>query len=85
MPVTSLSSMKRMAELAGGSRFPAKLLKALQRAGDSSTAVREIGLHYATEQCADLLDNGVAGIHLYTLNQSTATREICQRLGLVHG
>ncbi|MCX6964031.1 MAG: methylenetetrahydrofolate reductase [NAD(P)H] [Verrucomicrobia bacterium] len=85
MPVTSLSSMKRMAELAGGSRFPAKLLKALQRANGTPEAVREIGLHYATEQCADLLDNGVAGIHLYTLNQSTATREICQRLGLVQG
>jgi len=85
MPVTSLSSMKRMAELAGGSRFPAKLLKALQRANGTPEAVREIGLHYATEQCADLLDNGVAGIHLYTLNQSTATREICQRLGLVRG
>ena len=83
MPVTSLGSMKRMAELAGGSRFPAKLLKALQRANGAPEAVREIGLHYATEQCADLLDNGVAGIHLYTLNQSTATREICQRLGLV--
>jgi methylenetetrahydrofolate reductase (NADPH) len=85
MPVTSLGSMKRMAELAGGSRFPAKLLKALQRANGTPEAVREIGLHYATEQCADLLDNGVAGIHLYTLNQSTATREICQRLGLVRG
>jgi len=83
MPVTSLSSMKRMAELAGGSRFPAKLLKALQRANGTPEAVREIGLHYATEQCADLLDNGVAGIHLYTLNQSTATRDICQRLGIV--
>jgi len=82
MPVTSLGSMKRMAELAGGSRFPAKLLKALQRANGAPEAVREIGLHYATEQCADLLDNGVAGIHLYTLNQSTATRDICQRLGL---
>lgn len=82
MPVTSLSSMKRMAELAGGARYPARLLKALQRAGDSTEAVRQIGLHYATEQCADLLDNNVAGIHLYTLNQSTATREICQRLGV---
>jgi methylenetetrahydrofolate reductase (NADPH) len=82
MPVTSLGSMKRMAELAGGSRFPAKLLKALQRANGTPEAVREIGLHYATEQCANLLDQGVAGIHLYTLNQSTATREICQRLGL---
>ncbi len=82
MPVSSLSSMKRMAELAGGARYPARLLKALQRAGDSAEAVRQIGLHYATEQCADLLDNHVAGIHLYTLNQSTAPREICQRLGV---
>jgi methylenetetrahydrofolate reductase (NADPH) len=81
MPVTSLSSMKRMAELAGGARFPARLLKALRRGGDSTDAVRQIGLHYATEQCADLLDQGVAGIHFYTLNQSTSTREICQRLG----
>ena len=81
MPVTSLSSMKRMAELAGGARFSARLLKALQRGGDSPEAIRQIGLHFATEQCADLLDQGVAGIHFYTLNQSTATREICQRLG----
>lgn len=81
MPVTSLSSMKRMAELAGGARFPARLLKALQRGGNSPESIRQVGLHYATEQCADLLDQGVAGIHFYTLNQSTATREICQRLG----
>jgi methylenetetrahydrofolate reductase (NADPH) len=72
-----------MAELAGGARFPARLVKALQRAGESGEAFRQIGLHYATEQCADLLDQGVAGIHLYTLNQSTATREICQRLGIL--
>ncbi|MEI8292830.1 MAG: methylenetetrahydrofolate reductase [NAD(P)H] [bacterium] len=83
MPVTSQASMRRMAELAGGARFPARLLKALQRAGGSAEAFRQIGLHYATEQCADLLDNKVAGIHLYTLNQSTATREICQRLGIL--
>lgn len=81
MPVTSLSSMKRMAELAGGARFSARLLKALQRGGESPEAIRQVGLHHATEQCADLLDQGVAGIHFYTLNQSTATREICQRLG----
>ena len=82
MPVASPSSMRRMAELAGGARFPARLLKALQRAGNSAEAFRQIGLHYATEQCADLMDHDTAGIHLYTLNQSTATREICQRLGL---
>lgn len=82
MPVTSINSMRRMAELAGGARFPARLLRALQRAGENDEAVREAGLHYATEQCADLLDNEVAGLHFYTLNQSGATQEICRRLGL---
>lgn len=82
MPVTSLSSMKRMAELAGGTRFPARLLKALFRFKDDTEAVRQAGLHHATEQCADLLNNSVAGLHFYTLNQSTSTREICSRLGL---
>lgn len=82
MPVTSLQGLRRMADLAGGSRFPARLLKALQRAGSDEEAVRRIGIHYATEQCADLLHNGVAGIHFYTLNQSSATREIYANLGL---
>lgn len=82
MPITSTNGMRRMADLAGGSRFPAKLLKALARAGNDPEAVRRVGLHYATEQCADLLDQGVAGIHFYTLNQSSATREIYANLGL---
>lgn len=82
MPVTGIAGMRRMAELAGGARFPAKLLKALDRASSDPAAVRRVGIHYATEQCADLLHNGVAGIHFYTLNQSDATRTIYENLGL---
>lgn len=82
MPVTSLGGLQRMAELAAGARFPAQLLKALARANGDEAAVRRIGIHYATAQCADLLDHGVKGIHFYTLNQSTATLEIFNRLGL---
>jgi len=82
MPVTSLGGMRRMGELAGGARFPAKLLKALGRAGGDADAVRRVGVHYATEQCSDLLNNGVAGLHFYTLNQSDATRTIYSNLGL---
>lgn len=82
MPVTSLSGMKRMAQLALGARFPARLTKALMRAQDDAAAVRNVGIHWATEQCRDLLDNGVQGIHLYTLNKSDATRQIYQSLGL---
>ena len=81
MPVVSLSGMKRMAQLALGARIPAKLLRALARATDPE-AVKRVGIHWATEQCRDLLDNQVRGIHLYTLNKSDATQQIYQSLGL---
>jgi methylenetetrahydrofolate reductase (NADPH) len=80
MPVTTTTGLRRMAELSGGSVFPARMLKALARAGNDADAIRRVGLHYATEQCADLLDNKVRGIHFYTLNQSNATREIYANL-----
>lgn len=82
MPITSAKGMGRMAELAAGSRFPAPLLRALRRADDDPDAVRRVGLHWATEQCRDLLDHKVAGLHLYTLNRSKATREIYRTLGV---
>jgi methylenetetrahydrofolate reductase (NADPH) len=82
MPVSSLQGMKRMAELAAGARYPAKLLRALDRAKSSPESVERVGIHYAAEQCAGLLDGGVDGIHFYTLNKSRATREIYHSLGL---
>ena len=82
MPITSAKGMQRMADLAAGARFPAKLLRAVERAGDDTEAVERVGIHYATQQCADLLDHGVKGFHLYTLNRSRATREIYASLGL---
>jgi len=82
MPITSLAGMRRMAQLALGARFPAKLLRALDRAANDPEAVKRVGIHWATEQCRDLLDNQVRGIHFYTLNRSDATRQIYQNLGL---
>lgn len=82
MPVTSVSGMKRMAQLAGRARFPAALLRGLNRAEDDADAIRRVGVHWATEQCRDLLDRGVDGIHFYTLNRSKATREIYASLGV---
>ncbi|HBJ85125.1 MAG TPA: methylenetetrahydrofolate reductase [NAD(P)H] [Verrucomicrobiales bacterium] len=82
MPITSASGMRRMAELAAGARYPAKLLRAIQRCGNDEDAVQKVGIHYATEQCHDLLDHGVDGIHFYTLNKSHATREIYASLGI---
>jgi len=81
MPVTSMSGLRRMAELAAGTRYPAKLLRALARAGGDEESVSRVGTHWATEQCRDLIDAGVAGIHFYTLNKSASTRRIYETLG----
>ena len=85
MPITSLASMKKMAELAGGANFPAPLLRRLHRFQDDPNAVRQAGVSWAAEQCADLLDHGVRGIHFYTMNQSFATEEIYRTLGAPKG
>jgi methylenetetrahydrofolate reductase (NADPH) len=82
MPITSEKGMRRMAELAAGCRFPAGLLRSLDRCGGDPEAVKRVGVHWATEQCRDLLDRKVRGLHFYTLNQSDATRQIYENLGI---
>jgi len=82
MPITSKSGMKRMAELAAGARYPAKLLRVLAPLGEDEAAVQLAGAQYATEQCRELLSEGVDGIHFYTLNKSQATRDIYAALGM---
>jgi methylenetetrahydrofolate reductase (NADPH) len=81
MPLTSKAGMARMAELALGTRFPAALLRAVGRCANDE-AVARVGVHWASEQCRDLLHNNVRGIHFYTLNRSDATRRIYENLGV---
>jgi methylenetetrahydrofolate reductase (NADPH) len=80
MPITSLAGMQRMAQLAGGARFPAALLRAVQRASCDPADVERTGIEWATEQCRELLEKRVRGIHFYTLNQSKATLAVYDNL-----
>ncbi len=82
MPITSKEGMRRMAQLALGARYPARLQRALGRCGDDKGAIARVGQHWATEQCLELIDQNVAGLHFYTLNKSSATLEIYRNLGV---
>lgn len=82
MPITSVKGMRRMADLAAGTLFPAALLRRIYRVQDDPDAVARVGAHWATEQCGDLIDHGVRGIHFYTLNRSDATKQIYESLGV---
>jgi methylenetetrahydrofolate reductase (NADPH) len=72
--------MRRMASLAGGARFPAPLLRAVQRASQAAAEVERVGVEWATEQCRELCEARVRGIHFYTLNQSKATLAVYEHL-----
>ena len=80
MPVTNKSQVQRMAEMSGAA-FPQDLAQRLAKVDDPEE-VRSIGVEAATELCAQLLDAGAPGLHFYTLNRSSATREIYANLGL---
>jgi methylenetetrahydrofolate reductase (NADPH) len=86
MPVTNVKSVHRMAEMSGAS-FPQPFLDRLEAADETGGAdeVRKVGVDQATELCQALLAEGVPGLHFYTLNRSTATREIYRNLGLGDG
>jgi methylenetetrahydrofolate reductase (NADPH) len=81
MPVTNAGQVQRFAQLAGA-EFPPLLAERFAAVADDPVAVRELGVLVATELCAELLAAGAPGLHFYTLNRSTATREIYANLGL---
>jgi methylenetetrahydrofolate reductase (NADPH) len=81
LPVESIGGTKRMAELQG-SEFPEWFAAKLAPYASDPAAVRRIGIEEATNLCRQLLDGGAPGLHFYTLNRSTATREIYANLDL---
>jgi len=81
MPISSLSGISRMASMSGAA-VPREVIDRLEPYADDADAVRKCGIEIATELCRELLDNGAPGLHFYTLNRSTATREIYANLGL---
>jgi methylenetetrahydrofolate reductase (NADPH) len=69
-----------MAELAQGSNFPAELLRKMKQHETDPQSLNKAGINYAISQCLDLIEHQVAGLHLYTLNKSEATKEIISAL-----
>jgi methylenetetrahydrofolate reductase (NADPH) len=83
MPITNVQQIKRFVTMCGA-KIPNPLLVKLEKLESDPQAVQSAGVEYAVEQCRDLIAHGVAGLHFYTLNKSTATVQIVKALDAHH-
>ena len=79
MPITAYSQIDKFIAMCKV-EIPLKLRENLEKYKDNKDAVEEIGVEFATKQCMILLENGVKGIHFYTLNKSKATQKIYENI-----
>jgi methylenetetrahydrofolate reductase (NADPH) len=79
LPVTNVKQLNRMAELSGVP-IPPSISDAFAKVESNPDDVRKLGVEIATKLCEDLLEAGAPGLHFYTMNTSSATREIYSRI-----
>ena len=79
MPVTNGRQIKRICDLSG-THLPPRFRAIVDRFGDDPVAMMDAGVAYATEQIVDLFANGVAHVHVYTMNKSEIAVRITRNL-----
>lgn len=81
MPITSAGQIGRSISLSGSS-VPKVLSDLIAVHGDDPEDMYKAGIDYAIRQCNDLLQNGVDGIHIYTMNKPDVAKQIVKALTL---
>ena len=80
MPIMGSTQLMRFSD-ACGAEIPRWIRLRLQGFGDDTASIRAFGMDVVAQLCEQLRRAGAPGLHFYTMNQSTATLAICQRLG----
>ena len=81
MPIISSTQLMRFSD-ACGAEIPRWIRLRLQAFGDDTASIKAFGLDVVTDLCEQLRAGGAPGLHFYSMNQSAATLEICNRLDL---
>ena len=81
MPITEFARIKRITSMCGAI-LPDSLASRLESVQEDKQAQFEIGVEFAIEQCRELLDQNVAGVHFYALNRSPACEKILNALDI---
>jgi methylenetetrahydrofolate reductase (NADPH) len=80
MPITNASQLLRFSD-ACGAEVPRWIRTRLEGFGDDKASIQAFGLDVVADLCDQLRCAGVAGLHFYSMNQATAVKALCERLG----
>ena len=83
MIITDFKRIRQLASMCGTS-IPKPLSDLIDKYSESSDASRSAGIDFTTEQCRDLIENGIKYFHFYTLNHWEAASEIINNLSLMN-
>lgn len=81
LPVINMAQIQRIASLCGA-KLPASFLAELEQHRDDPGGQLTVGVEYAIQQCRELLDSGIPGLHFYVLNRAEAPRRILEALNV---
>jgi methylenetetrahydrofolate reductase (NADPH) len=74
MPLTDSKQIAKFSQLSG-TPMP-ESVKAYFNSATDSADIAQLGVDFATNLGAELLDAGAPGVHLYTMNKSTAAKQV---------
>ncbi|ODS23516.1 methylenetetrahydrofolate reductase [NAD(P)H] [Candidatus Endobugula sertula] len=81
MPIIKMQNLVRFSETCGA-EIPRWLCKAIEAYGDNQESMMAFGIDVVTELCEGLIDQGIPGLHFYTMNQIEPVKSIIDNLGL---
>eukprot|EP01121_Diplochlamys_sp_Union-15-3_P011138 TRINITY_DN3198_c0_g1_i1.p1 TRINITY_DN3198_c0_g1~~TRINITY_DN3198_c0_g1_i1.p1 ORF type:complete len:586 (-),score=89.78 TRINITY_DN3198_c0_g1_i1:116-1873(-) len=82
MPITSAGLIRRICDLCK-TNIPTEIIDAIEPIKDDNDKVIEYGIKQCTEMCKKLMENGVYGIHFYTLNTESSSVAVLKNLGFL--
>ncbi len=83
MPIANFENLKKFSKQCGA-EIPRWIKKSMANYGDDIESQRQYGIEIVSQMTEKLIQNGVTGLHFYTMNQSALTLSILKNLNLSH-
>lgn len=81
LPITNLAQIEKIASLCSCA-LPQELIRKMQKYEDDFDAIERMGIEYSVQQCRELLENNISGLHFYTLNKAFAVEKTLNELNI---